>query len=216
MVSETSEIVLQTALTFERAGFKLSAALKSSDYSMALVGPSGSGKSTFLRLLAGLEKPSGNSSIVVRNRVWQDSQKKIFLPPWQRSVGYVAQESLLFPTMNVFQNLKFSQGSTEEVEAMAEQLSLSTLLKRRPTSLSGGEKQRVALGRALLARPQLLLLDEPLSALDRENRMQIVNILKKICRNLKLPFLLVSHDDIDLSNLATQVWYCDNGVIRPQ
>lgn len=209
-----SKVSFEVDVQLSRAHFHLKAQLYSEASAIAIVGPSGSGKSTFLRVLAGLEKKAVGR-VRIKESFWQDSSQGLFVPPWQRQLGYVPQESLLIPTLNVFENLSFSGASSDEVKRVAEQLEIASLLYRRPRMLSGGEKQRVALGRALLANPQLLLLDEPFSALDRGLRKRISDILMTFCRERGLPLFLVSHDDSDVLALAQETWSFLDGALVP-
>jgi len=196
-----------------RGHFQLDAKMETSSSAIAMVGPSGSGKSTCLRILAGLEKRA-QGRVVFGGKVWQDSARDIFIPPWERRVGYVPQDSLLIPTLSVSENLSFSGATPDEVNTIADRLAIGKLLHRRPRMLSGGEKQRVALGRALLAKPKLLLLDEPFSALDRDLRNQVSDVLLTICRERGLPFILVSHDESDVLSLTEEVWSFRDGVLK--
>ena len=177
---------------------------------VAVTGPSGSGKTTLLRILAGLE-PRALGSVRVLGESWQDSSTGTFLPPWQRGVGWVPQDDLLFPHLTVRQNLAFGGGEAGEVVEMARALGVLDLLDRRPRRLSGGERQRVALGRALLSRPRLLLLDEPFSALDRARRASVQATLLDWTARHEVPLLLVSHDHRDVASLATERWELTGG-----
>lgn len=135
----------------------------------------------------------------------------VFLHPWERGVGWVPQEYLLFPHLRVRDNLSFAGASSPEVQAVSELLMIDHLLGRRPRSLSGGEQQRVALGRALLAQPRILLLDEPFSALDRPLRSQVASRLRDYLRQKGLLLLLVSHDEADAVALAQEHWLLSEG-----
>ncbi len=188
-----------------RGHFQLDAKLQSASTAIAITGASGSGKSTLVRILAGLEKKA-TGHVTYQGRKWLNAAESIFLPPWQRRVGYVPQDSLLIPHLNILENLAFSGATGEAVAEIADQLFITPLLKRRPRMLSGGEKQRVSLGRALLSNPELLLLDEPFSALDRTLRKQVSEVLNEICGRRKLPFILISHDESDVLNLAQEIW----------
>jgi len=140
-----------------------------------------------------------------------DTDGGVFLSPWKRGVGWVPQEYLLFPHLRVRENLSFAGASPQEVEEVAEFLMVDQLLDRRPQGLSGGEQQRVALGRALLANPKILLLDEPFSALDRPLRNQVASQLRNYVRKKNLLLLLVSHDEADAVALAHEHWLLSEG-----
>ena len=172
---------------------------------VAILGPSGSGKSTLLRALAGLE-PSAEGRVSFGDEVWLDSDSGVYMPAWERRVGWVPQDALLFPHLSLRENLAYAGASPSEVEKMAESLFLSDLLDRRPRFLSGGERQRVALGRALLSAPRILLLDEPFSALDRPLRGEIAAMVRTFARHNATPIVLVSHDEHDAALLADERW----------
>jgi molybdate transport system ATP-binding protein len=172
---------------------------------VAILGPSGSGKSTLLRALAGLE-PRAEGRVTFEDEVWLDSGSGVFMPAWERRVGWVPQDALLFPHLSLRENLAYAGAGRSEVERMAESLFLTDLLDRRPRFLSGGERQRVALGRALLSAPRMLLLDEPFSALDRPLRGQIAAMVRAFARDTATPIVLVSHDEHDAGLLADERW----------
>ena len=172
---------------------------------VAILGPSGSGKSTLLRALAGLE-PSAEGRVSFGDEVWLDSDAGVNMPAWERRVGWVPQDALLFPHLSLRENLAYAGADQSEVESMAESLFLSGLLDRRPRFLSGGERQRVALGRALLSAPRVLLLDEPFSALDRPLRSEIAAMVRTFARDTGTPIVLVSHDEHDAELLADERW----------
>jgi molybdate transport system ATP-binding protein len=181
----------------------------------ALFGASGSGKTTVLRCIAGLQRLDGRFALGAD--VWQDAAT--FRPPHRRPVGYVFQEASLFPHLAVRENLLFGRRRAtvpagrpeigfDEVVAL---LGLSGLLQRAVTALSGGERQRVALGRALLSQPALLLMDEPLSALDRSTKDEILPFLERLHAALALPVLYVSHDIAEVERLADRVVLLERG-----
>jgi len=180
---------------------------------VAVVGPSGSGKSSLLRVLAGLE-PAARGTVQVNGRTWLDTEAGVCVPAWERRVGWVPQEALLFPHLSVRENLAYAGPDASQVEKISKSLSLTELLDRRPRFLSGGERQRVALGRALLSRPRLLLLDEPFSALDRPLRLEIASAVGEYARANGTPVVLVSHDQADAELLADQSWTLVAGRLR--
>ena len=140
-----------------------------------------------------------------------DTDAGISLSPWDRRVGWVPQQYLLFPHLNVRDNLGFAGATRQEIEDVGELLLVDHLLDRRPRGLSGGEQQRVSLGRALLANPRILLLDEPFSALDRPLRSRVVSRLRDFVRQRGLLLLLVSHDEADAVALAQEHWILSEG-----
>jgi len=196
------------------AAHPLEVSLETSARSVAIVGPSGAGKSTLLRVLAGVEHRA-RGEVVVDGAVWLDPSRGMVVPPWERRVGWVPQEMLLFPHLSVRENLGFAGGSDREVEETAALLQVAHLLDRRPRRLSGGERQRVALGRALLSAPRLLLLDEPFSALDRALRKQISATVRRLIVERAIPLVLISHDDADTRMLAEEHWHLRDGTLEP-
>lgn len=172
----------------------------------ALFGPSGCGKSTLLRLLAGLET-ARQGHVHFHGECWQDSQTETFLPTNRRDIGLVFQDARLFPHLSVQDNLSFSApylrgGEQLDERELIERLQLAPLLQQKPDTLSGGQKQRVALARALLSRPRLLLLDEPLSALDRESRQLIMDLIAQLQQRHALPIIYVTHAVDEVLRLA--------------
>lgn len=173
---------------------------------VAISGPSGSGKTTLLRLIAGLEKGSG--FIKINNKIWLDTANELHLSPQQRKVGYVFQNYALFPNMTVRQNLAFALEKNQSpviIEELIETMELGELIHRYPQQLSGGQQQRVALARALVRKPPILLLDEPLSALDEGLRSHLQDYILKIHRKYQLTTLLVSHDTREIYKMADKV-----------
>ena len=185
--------------------FELDVEWSPSSATVAIVGPSGSGKTSLLRVLAGLE-PAAQGTVRVNGEVWLDTDAGVSVPAWERRVGWVPQEALLFPHLSVRENLAYTGPDPSNVADVSEVLSLSELLDRRPRFLSGGERQRVALGRALLSNPKLLLLDEPFSALDRPLRLEIATTVRDYARKHGTPLVLVSHDEGDAELMADQSW----------
>ena len=179
-----------------------------------LWGASGSGKTTLLQCLAGLLRPDAGR-IACREAVWFDAERGVCLAPERRRLGYVFQDVRLFPHLSVRSNMLFGRRfrgpsgvSFEDVVAL---LGLGRLLHRTPSDLSGGEKQRVAVGRALLACPELLLMDEPLTGLDRGKREEIIAYVKAIPERFGVPVLYVTHSDAELRFLADRVLNLEDG-----
>lgn len=176
----------------------------------ALFGHSGSGKTTCLRAMAGLEHLP-NSYLKVGDEVWQDEQQGIFVPPHQRDIGYVFQEASLFQHLSVLENLNFGLQRIDKEKRqvdfnhICEILSITQLLDRMPASLSGGESQRVAIARALLTSPKLLLMDEPLSALDHTLKQEVLPYLERLQQSLSIPIIYVSHSPDEVARLADYI-----------
>lgn len=182
----------------------------------ALFGPSGCGKTTILRCLAGLHRLSG--ALRVGDETWQDTRAGIFLAPHRRAVGYVFQEASLFSHLSVRDNLLYgarrvATGSAErpKLEDIVELLGIARLMQRSVTDLSGGERQRVAIGRAILSQPRLLLMDEPLSALDRPTREEILPYLERLHETLSVPIIYVTHDLAEVERLADTLVLLERG-----
>lgn len=178
----------------------------------AVFGPSGSGKTTLLRCVAGLERAAG-ARIAVAGETWQDDARGIFLPTHRRPLGYVFQEASLFDHLDVRGNLAFGQrrAGGGDTAALVELLGIGGLLQRRPHQLSGGERQRVAIARALATQPRILLLDEPLAALDLARRREILPWLERLRDELKLPMLYVTHAVDEVARLADHLVLLDQG-----
>ena len=179
-----------------------------------LWGASGSGKTTLLQCLAGLLRPDAGR-IACREAVWFDAERGVCLAPERKRLGYVFQDVRLFPHLSVRSNMLFGRRfrgpsgvSFEDVVAL---LGLGRLLHRTPSDLSGGEKQRVAVGRALLACPELLLMDEPLTGLDRGKREEIMAYVKAIPERFGVPILYVTHSDAERRFLADRVLNIEDG-----
>ncbi|WP_037007675.1 molybdenum ABC transporter ATP-binding protein [Pseudomonas sp. MOIL14HWK12:I2] len=182
----------------------------------ALFGPSGSGKTSCLRCVAGLE-PAARGRLVVAEETWQDSDRGLFLPPHRRALGYVFQDANLFEHLDVRRNLLFGWKRVApaarrlELEQVVELLGIEGLLARMPARLSGGERQRVGIARALLTSPRLLLMDEPLAALDAERKAEILPYLERLTRELALPILYVSHAPDEVARLADHLVLLERG-----
>ncbi len=188
--------------------------IKEGDF-LTLFGKSGSGKTTLLRILAGLENPD-SGEVKVGDEVWFDSSKKINLPPQKRGVGFVFQDYALFPNMSVKKNLLFAlknQNESARVDAILEIMELENLSLMMSDQLSGGQKQRVAVARALVSSPKLLLLDEPLSALDHAMRVKLQDELLAVHKKFDVTSILVSHDVSEVFKLSSRVFKISLGDI---
>jgi len=182
----------------------------------ALFGHSGSGKTTCLRAIAGLERAPGGY-VALGGEVWQDEARGLFVPTHRRALGYVFQEASLFPHMSVRANLEFGLKRVAAGERrftlgpVADMLGIGRLLERRPSGLSGGERQRVAIARALLSSPRLLLMDEPLAALDLKRKQEILPYLERMHDELSIPIVYVSHAPDEVARLADHLVLLDAG-----
>ncbi|MFW2178263.1 MULTISPECIES: ATP-binding cassette domain-containing protein [unclassified Moraxella] len=191
---------------------RLAVALQSDSQVMGLFGASGTGKTSILHTLAGIHTPS-KGRIVVNGQTWFDADTKVNLRMQKRRVGLVFQDAQLFPHKSVMDNLLFGYRHIHqtdrhfEPQAIIDLLKLNHLTQRMPTKLSGGEKQRVALGRALLYSPNLLLFDEPLSALDSEHKAEILPFFQQLITTTDIPMLYVSHDKSEIQQLTQTVYY---------
>ncbi|AKS45335.1 molybdate transport system ATP-binding protein [Octadecabacter temperatus] len=193
---------VSVAKSFE--GFSLDVAFEAPAGVTAIFGPSGSGKTSIIRAVAGV-LDCDRADISLDGEVLSD------LPPHKRKVGYVFQDARLFPHMTVLKNLRY--GGTHDEEAVIAVLGLGALLERYPASLSGGEKQRVALGRALMSAPKVLLLDEPLSALDGPRKAEVLPYLEALRDQTSIPILYVSHDMGEVARMASRIVVIDQGKV---
>jgi molybdate transport system ATP-binding protein len=177
---------------------------------VGLSGPSGSGKTTLLRVLAGLERPE-SGTLEMGDDVWVDVARGVFVPPQARRVGFVFQDQALFPHMSVRANVAFGADTPGIVDELLEATGSARLAARLPSSLSGGERQRVALARALARKPRLLLLDEPLSALDAATRRTLQDLLLSLHVRYKTTTVVATHDPGELRRLCSRAVYLDAG-----
>jgi len=182
--------------------------IKQGDF-VALSGESGSGKTTLLRILAGLEEAKG--TLKIEDKIWLDN--KFNLPTQKREIGFVFQDYALFPNMSVEDNLLYVNADKELAEHLLKITELNELKKRLPNSLSGGQKQRVSLCRALMNRPKLLLMDEPLSALDPKMRTKLQNEILQLHKEFHTTTIMVSHDPSEIYRLSNRVLVLNQGKI---
>lgn len=210
---------LSVTLRHQFGDFDLDAAFDAPGGITMLFGRSGSGKTTIINALAGLLRPR-SGRIAVEDWVMFDSQTGTELAPQRRRIGYIFQEGRLFPHLTVAQNLKYGQwfapksAPREDMGRIVEMLGIGALLSRRPALLSGGEKQRVAIGRALLSSPRLLLADEPLAALDAARKAEILPYFERLRDELEIPIVYVSHSAAEVTRLATTLVVLEDGRVR--
>ncbi len=194
--------MIDIAITKGLGDFTLDAAFTAPAGVTAIFGRSGSGKSSLINCIAGLMRPDSGHIRVGGRDVTQQ-------PVYRRRIGYVFQDARLFPHMNVAKNLAY--GGTHDRDSVIAMLGLEGLLDRRPTTLSGGEKSRVAIGRALMSNPQLLLMDEPLAALDHARKAEVLHYLERLCATTAVPVIYVSHAMSEVARLATTLVLMEQG-----
>lgn len=205
-----------SGLRLARPDFSLEVDLALEGNVLGLFGPSGSGKTTLLNLIAGLTPPDAGR-IALDGIALTDGATRLHRPPRARGIGYVPQDLALFPHVSVRDNLLYGAGETPRhgsgvtLDTVVDVLEMVPLLTRRVPDLSGGEKQRVALGRALMARPKLLLLDEPLTGLDRALRERALDLLARIDREFHIPMIVVSHVPEEMVRLDPWLVVLENG-----
>jgi molybdate transport system ATP-binding protein len=200
-------------------GFGLDARFAAGSGLIALFGRSGSGKTSIINIIAGLIRPD-RARVTIDGTVLVDTERGIFVPRHRRRVGYVFQEGRLFPHLTVRQNLLYGRwfapraaGHGDDLERVVDLLELGKLLQRRPGRLSGGEKQRVAIGRALLAGPRLLLMDEPLASLDEARKAEILPYIERLRDESRIPIVYVSHSIAEVARLAMTVVLLSEGKV---
>jgi molybdate transport system ATP-binding protein len=208
---------LRVRLRLDRGAFRLDVDLDLPQRGIsALFGHSGSGKTKVLRAIAGLERAPG-ALVALGDDVWQDDARGVFVPVHKRAIGYVFQEASLFPHLSVRANLEFGRKRVPvherrfALEPVTALLGIAGLLERRPDGLSGGERQRVAIARALLVSPRLLLMDEPLAALDLRRKLEILPYLERMHAELAIPIVYVSHSPDEVARLADHLVLLDDG-----
>lgn len=211
--------MLKVNITRKQGNFIINAAftIKKSGVT-ALFGPSGAGKTSIVNMVAGLSQPD-SGQIVMNETCLFDSAKAISLPPEKRRVGYVFQDARLFPHLSVQTNLTFGMHLVPkskryvDFDQVVQLLGIAKLLKRRPAKLSGGEKQRVAIGRALLCSPDLLLLDEPLASIDRDRKSEVLPFIGQLCHDFSTPIMYVSHEWEEIKRLAHHIVLLKEGCV---
>ena len=220
MAQSPHQITARLALT--RPGFTLDVDLQLPGRGVtALFGPSGCGKTTCLRAIAGLTRAQPGR-VEVNGEVWQDDAQGIWRATHERALGYVFQEASLFDHLNVHGNIAYGQKRTPParrkvaLEQAVELLGIGHLMERKPQALSGGERQRVAIARALATSPRLLLMDEPLAALDAQRKAEVLPYLEKLHRTLDIPVLYVSHSIDEVARLAEHLVLLQDGAVRAQ
>ncbi len=215
-------MTLSVTIRHRFAGFALDVAFDAPGGVTALIGRSGAGKTTVAHVIAGLMRPD-MATITAAGATLADTQAGLWLSPQARRIGYVFQDARLFPHLSVRQNLVYGARrrarlpqAEAELGAVAEMLGIAALLSRRPGALSGGEAQRVAIGRALLSGARMLVLDEPLAALDPARRAEILPHLERLRDEARVPILYVSHAMEEVARLATTVVALDRGRVVAQ
>ena len=208
--------MIEIAVAHRFGAFALEAEIAGHGRTLAICGASGAGKTSLLMIVAGLLRPN-TGRIAIDGKVFLDTARGVDLPARRRQIGYVFQEARLFPHLSVEQNLRYGQRFTPagrrlvDFDAVTALLGLAPLLARRPDNLSGGEKQRVAIGRALLVSPDLLLMDEPLASLDDARRFDILSHIEKMRDAFAIPIIFVSHRVSEVERLASDIAVLEQG-----
>lgn len=219
------DFALDKHLQHQERRFDLNVSCRSDAHRLVLFGPSGAGKTLTLKMIAGLLKPDGGHARIAGETLF-DSAAGVDLSPQARRLAYVFQDYALFPHLTVRQNVAFAlrtgwrnpsrEAACEAVDRWLQAFSLQTVERQYPHQLSGGQKQRTALARALVAQPRALLLDEPFAALDKNLRTRLRSELAALQAELKIPMLLITHDEDDMASLAEEVVYVEAGRVVPE
>lgn len=211
--------MLKCDFLYQQGDFSLNVELEMQQQLLGIVGASGSGKSSLLKNIVGLLKPQ-QGCIQLNEQLLMDTRQNIHIPMYQRKIALIFQHALLFPHMNVQQNLRYAEKLIDKSERkfqfndIVELLDLTALIQRKAHQLSGGEAQRVSIGRALLSSPHLLLLDEPLTGLDRSLKQQILPFFKRIKEELDLPMIYVTHHPEELEYLEAETLQLSQGQLQ--
>jgi molybdate transport system ATP-binding protein len=208
--------MIEVQAQFRRPQFSLDVDLKLHERVTAIFGASGSGKSTLLNIIAGITKPD-TGLIKINDAYLLDTSRKLYTPIHKRNIGLVFQDARLFPHLTVEQNLTYAAKKPEQGMGFTEVIKLleiETLLTQKPHELSGGEKQRVALGRAILSNPRLLMLDEPLASLDNRLKDQILPFLSRMTQEVNIPMIYISHDKSEIAQITQNIIGIENGKIK--
>ncbi|MGC3820221.1 ATP-binding cassette domain-containing protein [Acinetobacter sp. G11] len=211
--------MLKCDFIYQQDDFSLNVELEMQQQLLGIVGTSGSGKSTLLKNIVGLLKPQ-QGCIQLNEQLLMDTRQNIHIPMYQRKIALIFQHALLFPHMNVQQNLRYAEKLVDKSERkfqfddIVELLDLTALIQRKAHQLSGGEAQRVSIGRALLSSPHLLLLDEPLTGLDRSLKQQILPFFKRIKEELDFPMIYVTHHPEELEYLEAETLQLSQGQLQ--
>lgn len=211
--------MIEIQAQLKRKHFSLDIDLKLKERVNAIYGPSGSGKSTILSIIAGILKPDCGR-IVINGECLYDSALNINIPIYQRRIGLMFQDGKLFPHLSVMQNLSYAlkflpnDAQRFKLEEIISLLQIEALLEQKPHQLSGGEKQRVALGRALISSPRLLMLDEPLASLDDKLKSQILPFLKLVANEINIPMIYISHSRDEILQITDHIIPIEHGRIE--
>ncbi len=198
-------MILQVVLKKKREYIDIDMSFSCGEESLlVLIGPSGGGKSSIIRMISGLDKPD-SGSITFGGETWYDFDRRVFVPPQKRRLGYVFQDYTLFPHLTLYENAAFAAVDRNEVEGLLEFFGIAHLRGQKPQNVSGGERQRCAICQALARKPQVLLLDEPFSALDVITRRFLREELKRMKDKLSIPFVYVTHDIGEALFLADEI-----------
>lgn len=214
-MNETKTMTLRIEIKKELLNFTLEVSLSCRPGSLtAIIGPSGAGKSTLMRIISGLDVPDAGL-ITLAGRTWNNSIQNICIPPQQRKLGLVFQEYSLFPHLSIKKNIAFAASDQNDVQDLITRFAINHIADSKPSTVSGGERQRAAICQALASRPTVLLLDEPFSALDIATRTALRDELKRLVQRMNIPVLHITHDLEEAFHLADNIFVMENGRASP-